>query len=111
MVNWPGIIKHADDAELVYVSDQSEWDMDEDLHYGEYDESDCLIDSSGNIYTLTKRSDKYVKPEPSGDSISLNEILGLVKVHAAQKGSCCVSKLYAPTIRDALKIVDSLSEI
>lgn len=110
MVNWPGIIKYADDAELVYVSDQSEWDKDTDLHYFENDESDYLIDSSGNIYTLIKRGHGYVKPEANGVSISLNEILGLVKAHAAQKGSCCVSKLYAPTISDAIKIVESLNE-
>jgi hypothetical protein len=110
MVNWPGIIKHSDDDELVYVVGQSEWDNDEDLHYTEYDESDYLIDSSGNIYTLTKRSNKCVQPEANGDSMSLKDILGLVKAHAAQKGSCCVSKLYAPTISDAFKIVESLDE-
>jgi hypothetical protein len=109
-MNWPCIIKHSDDAELVYVRDQSEWDNDADLHYFEYDESDCLIDSSGNIYNLTKQGNKYVKPEASGDSVSLVEILGLVKAHAAQKGSCCVAKLYVPTITDAFKIVESLNE-
>jgi hypothetical protein len=110
VVNWPCIIKHSDDAELVYIGDQSEWDNDADLHYFEYDESDCLIDSSGDIYALTKPGNKYVKPEASGDSMSLVEILGLVKAHAAQKGSCCVAKLYAPTISDAFKIVESLNE-
>ena len=109
-MNWPAIIKHSDDAELVYVSDQSEWDKDADLHGFAYDESDYLIDSSGDIYTLTKRSNKNVKPEANGDSISLIEFLGLVKAHAAQKGSCCVAKLYAPTIGDAFKIVESLNE-
>lgn len=109
-MNWPGIIKRYDDAELIYISDQSEWDNDADLHYVEYDEFDCLIDSSGSVYTLTKRSDDAVKPQANGNSMSLNEILGLVKAHAAQKGSCCVSKLYTRTIGDALKIVESLSE-
>ena len=44
----------------------------------------------------------------TGDIKSLEEILGLVKAHAAQAGSCCVAKLYAPTIPDAYKIVQSL---
>ena len=109
-MNWPCIIKHSDDAELVYVRDQSEWDNDADLHCFEYDESDCLIDSSGDIYTLTISGNKYVKPDARGDSMSLVEVLGLVKAHAAQKGSCCVAKLYAPTISDAFKIVASLNE-
>ena len=109
-MNFPCIIKHADDAELVYVGSQSEWDSDEDLCRYEYDESDCLIDSSGDIYILTESGNKYVTPQASGDSMSLEEILGLVKAHASQKGSCCVAKLYAPTISDAFRIVASLNE-
>ena len=85
-MNWPCIIKHSDDAELVYVGDQSEWDNDADLHYFKYDESDCLIDFSGDIYTLTNPGNKYVKPEASGDSMSLVEILGLVKSTCGTKG-------------------------
>jgi hypothetical protein len=109
-VNWPGIIKHSDDAELIYVSDQTEWDNDADLYYSKYDESDYLIDSSGNIFTLTTKENNYVNPEPDGNSMALYEILGLIKAHAAQKGSCCVAKLYAPTIIEAFKIVESLDE-
>jgi hypothetical protein len=110
MVNWPCIIKYSDDAELVYVDDQSEWDNNSDLHLFEFDESDRLIDSSGDIYIFNKVFNQYVNLEASGDSMSLVEILGLVKAHAAQKGSCCVAKLYAPTISDAFRIVASLNE-
>jgi hypothetical protein len=109
-VNWPCIIKYSDDAELVYVKDQYEWVNNSDLHLFEYDESDRLIDSSGDIYIFNKASNKYVKLVASGDSMSLVEILGLVKAHAAQKGACCVAKLYAPTISDAFKIVESLNQ-
>lgn len=110
MVKWPAIIKHTDDAELIYVSDASEWDNDADIHNFEYSETDCLIDSSGNIFTLTDRQKNYVNPQAVGTSIPLYEVVGLVKAHAAQTGSCCVSKLYAPSISDAFKIVRSLSE-
>jgi hypothetical protein len=109
-VNWPAIIKHTDDAELIYVRDETEWNNDADLHSFEYDESDCLIDSSGNLFTLTSRKGKYVIPEPCNNFLTLHELLGLVKAHAAQKGSCCVAKLYAPTIGEAFKIVESLNE-
>ena len=110
VVNWPGIIKHSGDAELIYVSDQAEWDSDADLHSSEYDESDYLVDSSGKLFSLTARENNHVEPRPSGESIALQEILGLIKAHAAQKGSCCVAKLYAPTIADAFKIIESLDE-
>ncbi|MFZ0470752.1 MAG: DUF4144 family protein [Thiogranum sp.] len=109
-MNWPAIIKHSDDAELVYVSDQTAWNCDAELHRFDYDESDYLIDASGNIFTLSSRDNEYVKPEPNGNAMALPEILGLIKAHAAQKGSCCVAKLYAPTIREAFKIVESLDE-
>lgn len=109
-MNWPGIIKHADDAELIYVSDQSAWDKDADLHFFEYDESDYLVDSNGKIYSLSKRLNNSVIPEPRGEPMTLQDILGLIKAHAAQKGSCCVAKLYAPTIHEAFKIVESLDE-
>ena len=110
LINWPVIIKHSDDAELTYISDQTEWHNDADLHFFEFDESDYLIDSSGNMFNLTKRENKYVTPEPNGKSMPLDEILGLIKAHAAQQGSCCVAKLYAPTINEAFKIVESLDE-
>ena len=41
------------------------------------------------------------------DTTNLEEILGLVKAHAAQAGSCCVAKLYAPSIDEAFKIAKS----
>jgi len=110
MLNWPCIIKYSDDAELTYVANQADWDNNADLYDLEYDESDFLIDSSGNLFNLTKRENKSVTPEPVGRSMSLNEILGLVKAHAAQKGSCCVAKLYAPTIAEAFRIVASLND-
>ena len=110
LLSWPGIIKHSGDTELTYVSDQAEWDSDADLHDFEFDEADCLIDSNGKLFNLIKREDNHVKPEVSGNSVTLDEILALVKAHAAQKGSCCVAKLYAPTIDDAFKIVASLEE-
>ena len=110
MVNWPGILIHSGDAELVYVGDQAEWDNDAELHAFEYDESDCLVDASGKIFSLIARENNIVKPSSSGVSMELQEILGLIKAHAAQKGSCCVAKLYAPTIVDAFKMVQSLDE-
>lgn len=110
MLNWPAIIKHADDAELIYVRDQAEWENDADLHAPQYAEADCLIDSAGAIFALTTRKNGCVKPEPRGDTMLLQDFLGLVKAHAAQQGSCCVAKLYAPTMADAFRLVESLHE-
>jgi len=107
---WPAIIKYPNDAELLYIHNQAEWDSDAGLHSFNYDEMDCLIDSAGQIFNLTNRLNDIVQPELTTDTKQLEEVLGLVKGHASQMGSCCVSKLYAPSINEAFKIVKSLSE-
>lgn len=107
---WPAIIKYPDDAELHYVNSQAEWNSDAGLHAFNYDEADYLIDSVGNTFTLTRRINNVVQPELTNAPKPLEEILGLVKGHASQMGSCCVSKLYAPSISEAFKIVESLSD-
>ena len=108
MVAWPGVIKHSDDPEVIFVSGQDEWDSDADLRQFEYDEADFLVDSTGKKYKLTSSRNGYVEPEPRDDSMTLQQFLGLVKAHAASKGSCCVAKIYAPTFHEAFKIIESL---
>jgi len=109
-IDWPAIVAHADAAELLYVHDRSAWDGDADLHAADYHASDCLIDASGRVFALTRRQAARVVPEATGAARSLHQVLGLVKAHAAQAGSCCVAKLYAPSIREALAIVKSLDD-
>lgn len=109
-IDWPAIVAHGDDAELLYVHDQRAWDGDADLHASDYRGSDCLIDASGRVFALTRRRGARIVPVATGDSRGLHQVLGLVKAHAAQAGSCCVAKLYAPSIRDALAIVKSLDD-
>ena len=110
MVTWPAIIKHSNDPELTYIPDKREWDADAELHNVEYDEADRLIDSTGNLYSLSNNENKHLEAKLNENPISLHDLLGLIKAHAAQKGSCCVAKLYAPTIADAFKIVESLED-
>lgn len=107
---WPGVIKHSSDAELTYVCDQATWDNDADLHHFDYDVSDYLIDSTGKLFSLTRREGKLVKPEPTARSMTLDDVLDIVRAHAAEKGSCCIAKIYAPSIEEAFKIVASLEE-
>lgn len=109
-VNWPAIIKHANDEELIYVRDLAEWDGDADLHAAVYDEADLLIDVTGQLYGLTTRLSRHVIPTARHASMPLLDILGLIKAHAAETGSCCVAKLYAPTIQDAFTMLASLKE-
>jgi len=108
-INWPAIVKYTDDAELTYFNGQTEWENNINLRLTDFEETDYLIDSSGAIYSLIQTENDNVIPKLTGNSKTLNEVLGLVKEHASQAGSCCVAKLYAPTIEDAFKIVQSLN--
>lgn len=109
-INWPAILKHSDDTELTYIRNRADWDNNADLHHVNYDDSDVLIDSSGNLFRLTTRLQNGVIPMPCHASLALEDILGLIKAHAAHTGSCCVAKLYAPSIPEAFKILESLLE-
>ena len=109
-VNWPGVVLHDGDPELVYVPDHASWQRLTGLHDAGHAAPDCLIDVTGRVFTLSARGGNRVVPHPRGETKTLVEILGLVKAHAAQTGSCCVAKLYAPTIRDAFAIVAALQD-
>jgi hypothetical protein len=109
-IKWPAIVKHSGDAELRYVADQAEWDSNVELQVCDYHAADCLIDSSGAVFSLTQRQGHRVTAVATGEFKTLQDVLGLVKAHAAQAGSCCVAKLYAPSIRDAFAIVKTVSD-
>jgi len=53
-IDWPAIVAHADDAELLYVHDRSAWDDEADLHAADYHAADCLIDAAGHVFALTR---------------------------------------------------------
>jgi len=107
---WPALIRVEGDPELVYVRDRSAWQGESGPLTHSLGDNDRLIDSTGRLFRL--------EPGPGGETglqaldqeLSLPEILGLVKAHAAQAGSCCVAKLWAPTIRDAFQIVETFDD-
>jgi len=109
-IKWPAVIKYSNDAELLYIENQSEWNSDAGLHNFTYEESDYLIDSSGEVFSLTHKLNAHINPQIQNRKQSLEEILGLVKAHSAQLGNCCVAKLYAPSIEDAFDIVKSFTD-
>ena len=102
---WPAVVRHGDDPELTYIADE------QPLYErrGSYLNGEQLIDSAGKIFLLSC-DDNALDLHPTGEVMALNDFLGLVKAHAAQGGSCCVAKLHAPSIADAMAIVASLED-
>lgn len=110
MINWPGVLKHADDPELDYFENLGEFANSSANNLSVGDERAHFIDSQGQVYDLRQTESGAIRLEDTGERRTLEQVLGLVKAHAAQAEYCCVAKLWAPTIRDAISIVRSVSE-
>ena len=109
MITWPAIIKYSGEAELTYVESQAEWNADAHLHGFRYEKADVLIDSNGEIYALSNVVvNDSVRPEPTGKLASLEKVIEMVRAHASQMGSCCVSKFSASSIQEAVYAVSAL---
>ncbi len=104
-VIWPAVVRHGDDPGLTYIADKQALYANRDSYLN----GEQLIDSAGKIFSLSC-DDKALDLHPTGEVMVLNDFLGLVKAHAAQGGSCCVAKLHAPSIVDAMAIVVSLED-
>lgn len=103
-IAWPAILHFSGDHELMFIASQTEWDADTCVHGGHYESNDRLIDSLGMIYSLNQRNNNFLTPQPTGRAASLAEIIALVKAHLSEQGSCCVSKLFAASITEAIEI-------
>jgi hypothetical protein len=105
IVCWPAIIHFQGDAELVCVRSQSEWQNTPHLSAACYQPEDMLIDACGAIFTLAQRENGIVSLTPSGRRLTLEHVLRLIRMHAAQDGACCVAKLSAASIVEAISML------
>lgn len=110
MILWPAIIQYAGQAELAYIHDQAQWDADQHLHAFNYQAADRLIDSSGKAYSLTSRLHGRAAPEFNGANVSLDEAIQLIRAHVAQMRHCCIAKLSAGSIEQAILLLGALDE-
>ena len=106
MIHWPAIIQYAGQAELGYVPDHRGWESDPHLQMHAWQPTDRLIDSRGIVHALRQE----ILPEKTTHSIALDELLHIVRAHAAQAGLCCTAKLSAPSIAEAVRLVGTLHE-
>jgi predicted NAD/FAD-binding protein len=104
-ITWPAMLRLTGEAELAYLHDQADWDMH--AHGSHYLATDVLIDAAGAIYTLERGTDGNIRPQATGKSAALDEVVDAVRGHAAQLGSCCVAKFSASSIPEAIAAVRS----
>jgi hypothetical protein len=109
-INWPAIIKFDGDAELIYIHDETDWAHNADSDHSRYQPGDTLIDSRGRLYPLSATVNDRALPEPASGKLSQEDIITLVREHAAQAGNCCIEKISAPSIKDVIELVKSLDD-
>ncbi|MCB5207829.1 DUF4144 domain-containing protein [Methylovorus mays] len=104
--HWPAIVQFDGQPELAYISSLAEWQAAADLQHHIYHARDRLIDAHGAIYTLTPRAQQRVKPQATGQHLSLDQVLELVRAHLAREGQACVAKFHAPSIAAAIAMAN-----
>jgi hypothetical protein len=98
MVEWPALLQSPGSDELMYVPSVARWHALKTS--SEVQSGDRLIDSRGALFTI-------VADEPTGPEVqlTLDEVIILVRQHASLCGHCCVSKLGASGIAEAVAMV------
>lgn len=98
-LSWPALIHYPGDAELEYIADDSAWQT-----WEASPGAARLIDSHGIAYAITPDRRLTLL-----NHMTLEEILILIRAHAAQEGICCTSKIGAISIPAAINLLSSLS--
>ena len=105
MVAWPALIKYVGDDELTFVSSSEELNDHPDLLDVQFNPCDVLIDTVGKVHSLWKGLSRIEIPQESMEILSLDSIVDLVRRHASTRGECCISKITAPNISEAVALV------
>ena len=101
-IQWPAIVSLKGVDELLFVGSLNLWESDAEFNPARFQPGDRLIDTSGGVYSLGGL-------KPIADNVlSHEQVLELVRQHASVCGQCCVSKMGAPSIRDAIQMVQHI---
>lgn len=109
-INWPAVIKFDGDDELIYVSSDKQWLNDAESYLYNHKGNDQLIDSSGHIFSLEHINDDIINPQGTGDRITLQDFIKLVRIHASNAHRCCIEKINFRNIAEGIHLVASMNE-
>ncbi|MEW6999100.1 DUF4144 family protein [Colwelliaceae bacterium BS250] len=109
MINWPAFIKHDGEDELIYISSATAWQNDEEMLLYVFTERDVLIDSHGQVFSLTDIQTSFESAIALATA-TVDNINELVRAHAVVCGECCVEKIYCQTLPQAMEFIESLSD-
>jgi two-component sensor histidine kinase len=109
VIDWPAVIVYDGDDELVYVESEKAWLSEAESLLYNIKANDCLIDSRGNIFKLARVHDA-IETERTGEQITLDAFIRLVRIHASNSHRCCIEKISFRTIAEGIKLIDSMDE-
>jgi hypothetical protein len=110
MIEWPAIIKHEGDDELICISSADEWTRDSGSYLYNHSGNNLLIDSKGNIFNLANDANGGISADKTGRIISLEDFIRLVRIHASTINRCCIEKISFRSIADGVKLIASMNE-
>lgn len=92
MPSWPAIIKYEAGDEVIYISDEDEWNNDALLSGFSYGDGDTLIDANGAVYDLPyDTATKKTLIKDSSRKVELAEFSEIVQSHLKAVGQTAVA--------------------
>ncbi len=110
MINWPAVINYDGDDELIYIGSYDEWIRDAESHLYNHKDGDRLIDSSGDIFYLDHVQDDIRNSQATGNRITLEDFIRLVRIHASNSHRCCIEKIYFRNIAEGISLITSMNQ-
>ena len=104
MPSWPAIIKYEAGDEVIYISDEDEWNNDALLSGFSYGDGDTLIDASGAVYNLPyDTATKKTLIKDSSSKMDLTQFSEVVQSHLKAVGQTAVAP---QTFAEGLELIE-----
>ena len=110
MINWPAVVKIDGDDELTYIGSGDEWLRDAESHLYHHKGDDYLIDSCGHVFNLDQLHDNAINAEATGNQMTLQDFVRLVRVHASSSHRCCIEKINFRNIAEGIRLIASMND-
>lgn len=110
MIDWPAVIQYEGDDELTYIASGKDWMRDAPSYLYNHSGNNYLIDSNGCIFNIDEAHSDAISPHYSGNNISLEDFIKLVRIHASTANRCCIEKISFRTIAEGISLIASLNE-
>ena len=110
MTDWPAVIRQDGDDELIVIGSDAEWRRDAAQHLYGLRSGSTLIDSAGRIFRLAQTRDGAIQAADTGKTVSLEDFIRLVRIHASTSHRCCIEKISFRTVAEGIQLVASMNE-